>query len=79
MLKFLRLFLDENPLSVCSDELSSVKRLLDEGDKLKLKQRASSVSLHILKGLYFLKIKAIVPELYPEEQVQSVFNLEAIF
>ncbi|KAG8181847.1 hypothetical protein JTE90_003994 [Oedothorax gibbosus] len=70
VLKFLRVFLDENPLCVCSDELSSIKRQLEDCDKVKLKQKTSSVSLHIIKDLYFLKIKATVPELYPEEPVQ---------
>ncbi|XP_042903554.1 uncharacterized protein [Parasteatoda tepidariorum] len=70
LLKFLKLFLDENPLSVCSDELSSIKRELSDCDQLKLKQKTSSVNLHLVKDLYFLKVKAIVPEHYPDEQVQ---------
>ncbi|KFM61994.1 hypothetical protein X975_01440, partial [Stegodyphus mimosarum] len=70
VLKFLKLFLDENPLSVCSEELSSIKRLLDEPDQIKLKQKTSSLVLHITKESYFLKIRAVVPDSYPEEQIQ---------
>jgi len=70
ILKFLRLFLDENPLSVCSEEVSSIKRALDDTDQIKLKQKTSSLSLHIIKFNYFLKAKVCIPEHYPEEQVQ---------
>ncbi|XP_054716579.1 uncharacterized protein LOC129226027 isoform X2 [Uloborus diversus] len=69
-LNFLKAFIDENPLSVCSEELSSIKRRLEECDQIKLKQKLSSIILHISKNLYFLRVKIIVPEHYPEEQVQ---------
>ncbi|GIY37842.1 uncharacterized protein CDAR_234851 [Caerostris darwini] len=70
VLKFLKQFIDENPLSVCSDEVSLIKRKLDENDQIKLKQKTSSLSIHIMQGLYFGKVKAMIPDVYPEEQVQ---------
>ncbi|PRD22681.1 UNVERIFIED_CONTAM: hypothetical protein NCL1_48476 [Trichonephila clavipes] len=69
-LKKKQLFIDENPLAVCSEEVSLIKRTLTDADQLKLKQKTSSLSLHITQGMYFLKAKVIVPDVYPEEQVQ---------
>lgn len=43
---FIRKFIDDNPLCVCSDEISTVKRtMLREGDEIKLKQKTSQVSV----------------------------------
>jgi len=70
LLKFLKSFLDDNPLSVCSEEVSLIKRELGECDQIKLKQKTSSLSIHVVKDSYFLKIKVYIPEEYPEQQVQ---------
>lgn len=70
VLKFLRAFLEDNPLSVCSEEVSLVKRELGDCDQIKLKQKTSSLILHIVKDKYFLKTKVIVPEVYPEQHVE---------
>jgi len=76
IIKFINQFLDENPLVCCSDEISTIRALLDTagdeagGDKLKLSQKTSSVSIHIShRGKYYFKAKLIVPNDYPEIQV----------
>ena len=41
---FIRKFIDDNPLCVCSDEISQIKRTkLGENDEIKLKQKTSQV------------------------------------
>ena len=41
---FIRKFIDDNPLCVCSDEISKIKRtMLVESDEIKLKQKTSQV------------------------------------
>lgn len=73
LLKFIRSFIDENPLSCCYDEISSIKqRVLDpkaKGDELKLKQKSSSLVLKVNQGNYFLKTNVLVPEDYPVKAV----------
>ncbi|XP_034247217.1 uncharacterized protein LOC117648671 [Thrips palmi] len=73
LLKFIRSFIDENPLSCCYDEISTIKqKVLDpkvEGDELRLKQKSSSLILKVCQGNYFLKTNVIVPEDYPEKAV----------
>ena len=70
--RFIDQFLEENPLVCCSDEISSIRALMDTeaGDKLKLSQKTSSVSVHIIRGKYYFKAKIIVPNDYPEKQVR---------
>ena len=48
---FVRKFLDNNPLIVCSEELQYIKKkLLDsEKDELKVKQRAGVLSIRVKK------------------------------
>ncbi|XP_046394581.1 uncharacterized protein LOC124162189 [Ischnura elegans] len=70
ILKFLRNFIDENPLSCCYDEISSIrKNLLTEADELKLKQKISTVSLKVCEDSYFFKAKLLVPDEYPLQAV----------
>ena len=70
--RFINQFLEENPLVCCSDEISTVRSLLDTeaGDKFKLSQKTSSVSIHVARGKYYFKAKVIVPNDYPEKQVR---------
>lgn len=68
-LKFIRNFIEENPLICCYDEISSVKKLLQEQDELKLKQKNSSIGLKIQQGSYYFKVKIEVPNDYPENCV----------
>ena len=70
MVKFIHQFFEDNPLSVCSDELSQCKKMLEEGvDKFKLSQKTSSVSLHVVRERYFFKARVTVPNEYPNKQV----------
>ena len=72
ILKFIRNFIDENPLICCYDEISAIKKILEHDDELKLKQKYSCVSLKIQKGLYCFKAKIEVPDNYPVACVKYV-------
>lgn len=66
VLKLVRIFIDENPLSCCYDEISEIKKdLLSEGDEIKLRQKNSTVSLRVCLGKYYLRTKIRVPDDYP--------------
>ncbi|XP_067124698.1 uncharacterized protein [Centruroides vittatus] len=72
ILKFIRNFIDDNPLCVCSEEITNIKKeLIDKQDELKLKQKNSSISLRVFQDLYFLAIKITIPENYPLKQIES--------
>nr|CAD7588519.1 unnamed protein product [Timema genevievae] len=71
VLKFVRNFLEEHPLSCCYDEISEIKRHLTDFDEFKLKQKASSISLKILEGCYYFKSKVAVPDIYPETSIRA--------
>ena len=49
-----------------------MRSLLDTeaGDKFKLSQKTSSVSIHVARGKYYFKAKVTVPNDYPEKQVR---------
>lgn len=65
VIKFLRNFIDENPLSCCYDEINKVKKLLSEEDELKLKQKTSSIIFKIQNKNYYLNFRIIIPDNYP--------------
>ena len=47
IMQFVREFIINNPLCVCSDEISVIKKdLIEDKDKIKLKQESSQVVLH---------------------------------
>lgn len=69
IIKFLRKFIDENPLVCCYDEISRVKKVLSERDELKLKQKVSSIVLKVYNGDYFLSTKIGVPDSYPSSSI----------
>ena len=51
MTKFISKFLDENPLMVCSEEVTYVKKsLVDVQDDLKIKQKAGVLRYKIVQG-----------------------------
>lgn len=82
ILKFIRNFIDENPLSCCYDEISSIKKdLLTSVDELKLKQKTSTITLKINQNSYFLKAKLSVPDEYPSQAVNTELdtNLPPLF
>lgn len=71
VLRFVRNFIDENPLCCCSEEISNIRKKLIEGsDELKLRQKTSSVILKVTQGQYYLKYNLIVPENYPDQQIK---------
>ncbi|XP_046824944.1 uncharacterized protein LOC124426838 [Vespa crabro] len=77
-LKLIRNFIEENPLICCYDEISSIKKLLQEQDEFKLKQKNSSITLRIQQGLYYFKVKIEVPNNYPDSCI-NLGDAEANF
>ena len=69
ILKLINQFFDDNPLACCSEEISKVKKLLSDDDKLKLSQKTSSISVQVSKNKYYFKAKVIVPNNYPLERI----------
>lgn len=70
VLRFVRNFIDENPLCCCSEEISNVrKKLIAGSDELKLRQKTSSVVVKLQEGQYIMKYNITVPENYPDKQV----------
>ncbi|KAG8237743.1 hypothetical protein J437_LFUL014286 [Ladona fulva] len=70
ILKFIRGFIDDNPLSCCYDEIASIKKNLSiSADELKLKQKTSTINLNLFQDSYFLKAKIFIPDEYPGERV----------
>ncbi|XP_069703326.1 uncharacterized protein [Periplaneta americana] len=69
VLKFIRNFIDENPLSCCYNEIATIKKNLSETDELKLKQKTSSLNLKISQGGYYFKTRILVPDNYPEHSI----------
>ncbi|KAJ8971560.1 hypothetical protein NQ314_000647 [Rhamnusium bicolor] len=64
-IKFLRNFIDENPLSCCYDEITLLKKTLSGEDELKLKQKSSSLILKVFNAKYYLNCRILVPDNYP--------------
>lgn len=69
ILKFIRNFIDENPLICCYDEISTLKKFLENEDELKLKQKQSAIGLKVQQGLYCFKAKLEIPDEYPDKCV----------
>lgn len=65
LIKFLRKFIDENPLICCYDEINSIKKSISTQDVLKLRQKSSSLVLKVHNGEYYLTSKILIPENYP--------------
>ena len=71
--KVARQFLDENMFIVCADELDAVKsKLLEEGDEIKIKQKAGSFQLTAHKNGYYMNLKFSVTDDYPETNAKLV-------
>lgn len=78
VLKFIRNFIDENPLLCCYNEINELKKLIKEGDELKLKQKTSCVILKVINLKYFLNCKIDVADDYPTGGI-TVENIETNF
>lgn len=75
LLKFLNKFIEENPLLVCSDEISKIKKLLvGDEDKFKVKQKEGVIDYRIACRKYFMHFKFTVPDMYPTESVRIEFK-----
>lgn len=72
VIKFLRSFIDENPLSCCYDEINILKKTLNDNDELKLKQKTSSLGLKVHNRSYFLFCRISVPDDYPTKAIEFV-------
>lgn len=69
--KFIRKFIDDTPLCVCTEEIQHIKRnLISEQDEVKLKQKTSQVILKMKEREYMLTVKIFVPDNYPFDRVQ---------
>lgn len=72
-MRFLRKFLDENPLSCCFDEISNLKKIINiECDEFKTKQKSSSIFLKVHSSKYFLSASIFIPDEYPLVAVEYV-------
>ncbi|XP_047736743.1 uncharacterized protein LOC108682861 isoform X2 [Hyalella azteca] len=70
VLKFVRNFIDENPLCCCSEEISELKqKIARPSDEIKLKQKTSSILVITMEGEYSCKYNITVPEDYPDTRV----------
>ncbi|KAF5304590.1 hypothetical protein FQA39_LY09641 [Lamprigera yunnana] len=68
---FLYNFLKEHPLSCCYDEINNIKKQLNnDGDELKLKQKASAIVAKIVYSGYYINTKIIVPDCYPDTSIE---------
>ncbi|ESO92216.1 hypothetical protein LOTGIDRAFT_121339 [Lottia gigantea] len=71
ILKFIRTFLEENSLCVCSEEIVYIKReLIKDSDEIKLKQKTSQIFLKINQNNYFMNLTVEVPDIYPKQQIK---------
>ena len=72
MLKFIKKFIDENPLCVCHPEIAYMKQKLISGDddKVILKQKNSQIVVKVYQDSYYMHIRLSIPEDYPLAQVQ---------
>nr|KAG5708892.1 hypothetical protein BaRGS_009301 [Batillaria attramentaria] len=70
MIRFVKTFVDENPLSVCSEEIAFIKKeLLTPEDEIKLKQKTSQIVLKLRQEKYFLNLSITVPDSYPLQKI----------
>lgn len=84
VLKFLQQYVQDNPLCVCFDEIQQLRKELGPeatADQLKLKQKTSAIHFTAKGGDYYYRLKAVVPDDYPQHCVefqQQETNLPAI-
>ncbi|KAK9870964.1 hypothetical protein WA026_009926 [Henosepilachna vigintioctopunctata] len=70
VVKFLKNFVDENPLACCYDEITDLKLKLSGSDELKLKQKSSTIILKVFNQKYYLESKIFIPDDYPQERIE---------
>lgn len=70
IMTFVRDFVLNNPLCVCSEEIAAIKKdLIGEEDKMKLKQETSQIQLRIVEEQYLMNLNIMIPDAYPLEHV----------
>lgn len=70
LLKFIRQFLEDNPFSVCSEELTYIKKhIVSEGDKIVTKSKAGVIVITVNQDNYFMKLRFSIPDAYPSDPV----------
>lgn len=75
VIKFVNNFMAENPLIVCSEEISQIrKKIVQEQDDFKVKQKAGTINYKIISKRYFLHVKLTIPDNYPVECVIIEFK-----
>lgn len=73
-LTFLHNFINENALSCCYDEISSIRKLLaDDRDEFKLRQKSSCIHLKAFNKQYYLSAKLVIPDNYPQTALRLVY------
>lgn len=70
VIKFLRNFIEENPLCCCYDEVNALKKTLDGIDELKLKQKTSCIVAKVSNKLYYLNCRIAIPDEYPQKPIE---------
>ena len=71
--RFVRDFIWENRFTVCSEELSFIKKkLICENDVLKVKQKQGVIHIKAVKNKYHLDCKFTIPDEYPAKAVMFV-------
>ncbi|KAK2174434.1 hypothetical protein NP493_803g00018 [Ridgeia piscesae] len=69
IVQFVKNFIVDNPLCVCSEEISNIKkRVLQENDEIRLKQKTSQVVIKLKQDAYYLNARLTVPNDYPLER-----------
>jgi len=74
-IKYVNTFIQDNPLLVCADEVSKIKKnLVQEQDDFKVKQKAGVITYKMSCNKYYLHVKMSIPDLYPTESVKIEFK-----
>ncbi|CAD5115812.1 unnamed protein product [Dimorphilus gyrociliatus] len=74
LVKFVKNFIIDNPLCVCSDEILSLKNLLTDGDEIKLKQKVSKIILKLREGSYMINSSFTIPNDYPVSRINVTIS-----
>lgn len=70
VISFVKNFVLDNPLCVCSEEIAAIKKeLISDWDRIKLKQDASQIQIKAKQDHYLMNFRITVPDNYPLEQI----------
>ncbi|XP_065175794.1 uncharacterized protein LOC135805649 [Sycon ciliatum] len=79
VVKFVRAFMDENPLMACSDELSHIRKdLVRPSDEIKVNRKAGTIVMRVVEGNYATQFKLIVPDNYPADPVKMELKTSSL-